>query len=159
MFEGNKCSRLSDNTPEETNDEPASPFTGENHEDNVNATVLNCSDLLPPLIRIIPHDAYAEQKLRVPCESDESSSFLWDFKEDGACQPQSISHAESENISFSKPQTCDPEHTRDFTAENIASDRRKMLQETAASPNTSDPSKSENSDPDAACYSQGNKVT
>ncbi|XP_066474238.1 interleukin-1 receptor-associated kinase-like 2 isoform X2 [Tiliqua scincoides] len=159
VLEGNKCSRLSVNTPEETNDEPASPFIGailgNNHEGNVNATVLNCADLLPPLISVMPPEAYSEQMLRVPCESDESSSFLWDFKEDGTCQPPSSSHAEPESISFTEPQSCDPECTSNFTAENIASDRRKMIQETAASPNTMDPSIRENSD--AACYSQGNK--
>ncbi|KAJ6668279.1 hypothetical protein lerEdw1_015656 [Lerista edwardsae] len=160
-LEGSKCSRLSDNIPEETNDEPASPFIGaifgDNHEGDVNATVLNCTDLLPPLIRVVPPETHSEQMLRVPCESDESSSFLWDFTEDSACQPPSSSHTEPENISVTEPQTCDPECTTGFTAENTVSDRRKMLQETAISPSIMDPSIRGNSD--AACRSQGNKVT
>lgn len=161
MIEGSKCSRLSDNIPEETNDEPPSPFIGAtlsgNREGDVNTTVLNCTDLLSPLIRVVPPETHSEQMLRVPCESDESSSFLWDFTEDGSCQPPNSSHTELENIPLTEPQPCNPECTSGFTPENTVSDRRKMLQETAISPSIMEPSIGGNSD--ATCCSQGNKVT
>ncbi|XP_062977540.1 interleukin-1 receptor-associated kinase-like 2 isoform X2 [Elgaria multicarinata webbii] len=158
MPERSRYFGLSDNTPEETNDEPASPFVGlsDNHESNVNSASLTCADLLLPLIRVVPPETYSEQMLRVPCESDESCNFSWGPMEDVACRPPSNSHPDLRNVSSTKPLTKEPEYASVFTADSMDTDRTMKPQETAvASSNTAISSNTEDSG--AACSSQGNK--
>ncbi|XP_053158966.1 interleukin-1 receptor-associated kinase-like 2 [Hemicordylus capensis] len=162
VAEGSKYCRLFVNTPEETNDEPASPFNGGvsvygNCESSVNAGSLNCVDLLPPLIRVAVPETYSEQMLRVPCESDESSSFLWDLAEDVSCQQQNISHPDPENISPTEPHTNNQEYTSDFTA-NVVSDRSTKLQETSSASDSMTSSNRENSAATCSSQAQANEA-
>ncbi|KAH0630211.1 hypothetical protein JD844_012944 [Phrynosoma platyrhinos] len=162
MLQGSSYFGLSVNIPEETNDEPASPFTDSfssdlNYESNVNSASLNCKYLLPPLTRAMPPETCSGHLLRVPCESDESSNFSWDPLKDAACQIQSNSHQELENISLAKPLTNNLDYSNDFTAENVNFDRSMKPQEATVSSNRITPPNRENT---AAVYSsQGNPAS
>ncbi|XP_048347819.1 interleukin-1 receptor-associated kinase-like 2 [Sphaerodactylus townsendi] len=135
MSEGRKYPELSLNTPEETNDEPASPFNNGSSDDNcdgsINAESLNCVDLLPPLMSVKSPETYPEQMLRVPCESDESSNFPWDPLEDVAYQAPV--GGLPENISPIMCLANNPEYN-DITAKSIDSERH-IPQEVAVSSN------------------------
>ncbi|XP_042308712.1 interleukin-1 receptor-associated kinase-like 2 isoform X2 [Sceloporus undulatus] len=149
MLQGSSYFGLSVNIPEETNDEPASPFTDSfssnlNYKSNVNSASLNCKYLLPPLTRAVPPETYSGQLLRVPCESDESSNFSWDPLKDAGCQIQSNSHQDLENISLATPLTKDLDYSNDFTAENMDFDRSMKPQEARASSNKITPPNREN---------------
>ncbi|XP_063147698.1 interleukin-1 receptor-associated kinase-like 2 isoform X2 [Candoia aspera] len=108
------------NTPEETNDEPASPFNVDFYSHScegwANSGSLNCATTLPPAINVLPPETYSEQMLRVPCESDESCNFSWDPVEHTPCCPSTKSNLEPENVSFTKPVM--------FTAKNTETDRK-----------------------------------
>ncbi|NXJ03166.1 IRAK2 protein, partial [Psophia crepitans] len=76
---GSSTSGFSMNTPEETDDETTSlsmdvPSVGENKEDGMQPATLTSACAL--LAGVVP-DPYCGHMSRVPCESDESSSFLW----------------------------------------------------------------------------------
>ncbi|KAM6472933.1 interleukin-1 receptor-associated kinase-like 2 isoform 2-T2 [Liasis olivaceus] len=113
------------NTPEETNDEPASPFSvdvyGHNYEGCANSGSLNSATVLPPFIKVLPPETYSEQMLRVPCESDESCNFSWDPVEHAVCCPPTKINLEPESVSFTKSVM--------FTAKNTDSDRNTNQQE------------------------------
>ncbi|XP_061474494.1 interleukin-1 receptor-associated kinase-like 2 isoform X2 [Rhineura floridana] len=132
MPEGSRYIGLSVNTPEETNDEPASPFNC-SLSDRVNPNSLNCADLIQPLMRVMIPDTCSGQMLRVPCESDESSNFSWNPVEDAACQPPSNGSPNQENISPTKPLGNNPKYISDFTAKNIDCNRNESLEATASS--------------------------
>ncbi|XP_032067139.1 interleukin-1 receptor-associated kinase-like 2 isoform X1 [Thamnophis elegans] len=113
------------NIPEETNDEPASPFNvdfyGHNHQASANSGSLNCVTTLPPCIKVLPPETYSEQILREPCESDESCNFSWDTGEHASCCAPPEHNLEPENLSFTKPVM--------FTAKNTDSDRKTNQQQ------------------------------
>lgn len=118
------------NTPEETNDEPASSFNHDfsdnnNYEPRGNAGSLNCAGLLPPVVRTMPPEIYSGQLLQIPCESDESSNFSWDPAVHAVCH----SHTDPENIFPTKSPAGDPEYTSDFVADHGVSERREEQQE------------------------------
>ncbi|XP_044307197.1 interleukin-1 receptor-associated kinase-like 2 isoform X1 [Varanus komodoensis] len=155
MPEGSRYFGFSDNTPEETNDEPASPFIvglSDDHNDSVSPRSLNCADLLPPLIRVVPPETYSGQMLQVPCESDESSNFSWDPMEDVAYQPPRNSHPDLGNAASAKPLSKDPEDSSDFRAENMDCDRTIKPQEMTVP--SSGMLQSNTKEGDAACSSQ-----
>ncbi|XP_034287506.1 interleukin-1 receptor-associated kinase-like 2 isoform X2 [Pantherophis guttatus] len=113
------------NIPEETNDEPASPFNvdfyGHNHKASANSGSLNCTTTLPPCIKVLPPETYSEQILREPCESDESCNFSWDAAEHASFCASTKHSLEPENVSFPKPVM--------FTAKNTDSDRKTNQQQ------------------------------
>ncbi|XP_020647079.3 interleukin-1 receptor-associated kinase-like 2 isoform X2 [Pogona vitticeps] len=162
MPEGNRCFRLSVNTPEETNDEPTTSlnvgFSGDHScEGRVNSEPLNDVDLLPPLIRTVPHETNSEQLLQIPCESDEYDSFSWDHSGNACCRSRSLSngHPHFENISLLKHLNNDAEYTSDFTAKKMDSDRSMEPQEATASSSGIVPSHRGNSS--ATCSSEVTK--
>ncbi|KAL7986162.1 hypothetical protein Chor_011328 [Crotalus horridus] len=114
------------NIPEETNDEPASPFNvdfyGHNHEGSANSGSLNCATTLPPCIKVLPPETYSEQNLRIPCESDESCNFSWEPVEHASCCTPTKHSLELENVSCTKPLM--------FTAKSTDSDRTNQEQGT-----------------------------
>ncbi|XP_054243509.1 interleukin-1 receptor-associated kinase-like 2 [Indicator indicator] len=78
---GGSTSGLSINTPEETDDETSSvsrevPSPG-GSESSRQPLVLSSAPLCPPLLAAVCPDTCCEPVSRVPCESDESSSFTW----------------------------------------------------------------------------------
>ncbi|XP_015280713.1 PREDICTED: interleukin-1 receptor-associated kinase-like 2 [Gekko japonicus] len=137
MSEGREYPGLSLNIPEETNDEPASPFndgfSDDNYDGSMNAESLNCVDLLPPLIRVMSPETYSEQRLRVPCESDESSNFSWDPMGDVAYQPPTNGLPGPENVSPIMLHANDPEYDDDVTAKSVVSEKHIPPQEAAVS--------------------------
>ncbi|XP_060095623.1 interleukin-1 receptor-associated kinase-like 2 [Heteronotia binoei] len=136
--EGREYPGLSLNIPEETNDEPASPFNNSFSDDNcdgsMHAELLNCVDLLPPLIRVMSPETYSEQRLRVPCESDESSNFSWDPMRDVAYQPPTNGLPDPENVFPITFHANDPEYSDDVTAKSVVSEKHTPPQEAPVSP-------------------------
>ncbi|KAM6062346.1 interleukin-1 receptor-associated kinase-like 2 [Chlamydotis macqueenii] len=83
---GGSTSGFSMNTPEETDDETTGvsmdvPSAGENKEDSTQPVTLTSAGPCTPLIGVVSPDIYCKQMSRVPCESDESSSFVWNPSE------------------------------------------------------------------------------
>ncbi|XP_026534429.1 interleukin-1 receptor-associated kinase-like 2 isoform X1 [Notechis scutatus] len=125
MSERSRNLGLFTNIPEETNDEPASPFNvdfdGHNHKASANSGSLNCTTILSPCIKVLPSETYSEQNLRVPCESDESCTCSWDAVEHASCCAPAKHSLEPENVSFPKPMM--------YTAKNTDSDRKTNQQQ------------------------------
>ncbi|KAL8212648.1 UNVERIFIED_CONTAM: hypothetical protein K2H54_054209 [Gekko kuhli] len=136
MSEGREYPGLSLNIPEETNDEPASPFnngfSNDNCDGSTNAELLNCVDLLPRFIRVMSPETYSEQRLRVPCESDESSNFLGDPMGDVAYPPPTNGLPDPENISPLTFHADDPEYNN-VTAKSVVSEKHIPPQEATVS--------------------------
>lgn len=157
MSEGREYPGLSLNIPEETNDEPASPFNNGFLDDNcdgtMNAELLNCVDLLPPLIRVMSPETRSEQRLRVPCESDESSNFSWDPMGDIAYQPPTNGLPDPENVPPITFHANDPEYNDDVTAKSVISEKHIPPQEAAVS---SERTLLNTENSGATCSSQGN---
>ncbi|XP_008939208.1 PREDICTED: interleukin-1 receptor-associated kinase-like 2, partial [Merops nubicus] len=83
---GGSTSGFSTNTPEETDDETTSlsvdvPSAGGGREDSTQAAVLAGARPCTALAGAVPPDTCCAQESRVPCESDESSSFIWNPSE------------------------------------------------------------------------------
>uniref|UniRef100_A0A670XWI4 Interleukin-1 receptor-associated kinase-like 2 n=1 Tax=Pseudonaja textilis TaxID=8673 RepID=A0A670XWI4_PSETE len=125
MSERSRNLGLFTNIPEETNDEPASPFNvdfdGHNHKASANSGSLNCTTILSPCIKVLPSETYSEQNLRVPCESDESCTCSWDAVEHASCCAPAKHSLELENVSFPKPMM--------YIAKNTDSDRKTNQQQ------------------------------
>ncbi|XP_055660519.1 interleukin-1 receptor-associated kinase-like 2 isoform X8 [Falco peregrinus] len=103
---GGSTSGFSLNAPEETDDETTSlsmdvPSAGENREDSTQPVILASADLCTPSIGVVSPDIYCGQMSRVPCESDESSSFMWNPSERSTDQLSSNRCNNSENMAAS----------------------------------------------------------
>ncbi|NXU35265.1 IRAK2 protein, partial [Drymodes brunneopygia] len=86
---GSSTSGFSMNTPEETDDETASvsrdvlSAVGNKEQSSQAAALSSSSPCGPSLAAVAPLDSCGIYVSRVPCESDESSSFPWDPAEKG----------------------------------------------------------------------------
>ncbi|XP_009468198.1 PREDICTED: interleukin-1 receptor-associated kinase-like 2 [Nipponia nippon] len=103
---GGSTSGFSMNTPEETDDETTSLSmdvlsAGENKEDSTQPVILTSANPCTPLIGAVSPDIYCGQMSRVPCESDESSSFIWNPSERSTDELSSNSCNNSENTAAS----------------------------------------------------------
>ncbi|NWH57742.1 IRAK2 protein, partial [Geococcyx californianus] len=103
---GGGTSGFSMNTPEETDDETTglsmdAPSVGENKEDSTQPVILISTDTCTPLIGVVSPDIYCGQMSRVPCESDESTSFIWNPSEKSTDELPSNSCNNSENMAAS----------------------------------------------------------
>ncbi|OXB81579.1 UNVERIFIED_CONTAM: hypothetical protein H355_008427 [Colinus virginianus] len=91
------------NTPEETDDETTNvsvdvPSVGQNEEDSTQPMVLaSAAPCAPSLGAVSPHTC-CEHVSRVPCESDESTSFIWNPEEESAHELPSNSCSSSEKM-------------------------------------------------------------
>lgn len=79
---GSSTSGFSMNTPEETDDETASvsvdvPSAAGSKEESAQAAVVSSASPCAPSVGAAPPDACGIYVSQVPCESDESSSFIW----------------------------------------------------------------------------------
>ncbi|NWV99603.1 IRAK2 protein, partial [Machaerirhynchus nigripectus] len=79
---GSSTSGFSMNTPEETDDETASlsvdvPSAVGNKEESTQAAILTSGSPCAPFMGAVAQDTYGNYMSRIPCESDESSSFIW----------------------------------------------------------------------------------
>ncbi|XP_057273656.1 interleukin-1 receptor-associated kinase-like 2 [Pezoporus wallicus] len=97
---GGSTSGFSMNTPEETDDETVSlsmdvPSAGKNKEDSTQPAILTSANPCPPSVGVVLPDVYCEQMSRVPCESDELSSFIWNPSEKSTDELSSCNGAEN----------------------------------------------------------------
>lgn len=79
---GSSTSGFSMNTPEETDDETASlsvdmPSAEGNKEESTQAAILSSASPCTTFLAAVAPDTCGIYMSRVPCESDESSSFIW----------------------------------------------------------------------------------
>ncbi|NXR08937.1 IRAK2 protein, partial [Semnornis frantzii] len=103
---GGSTSGFSINTPEETDDETSSvsrevPSAGGNKEGSKQPLAPSSA---PPCLLLLADaspDTYCEQMSRVPCESDESSSFIWNPSDRSAEELPSSSCDTSERAAAS----------------------------------------------------------
>ncbi|XP_053891311.1 interleukin-1 receptor-associated kinase-like 2 isoform X2 [Malaclemys terrapin pileata] len=132
LLEGSTFSGFSINTPEETDDETAShnySSSGDSNEDSATARSLKCANSSPPLLRVMPPEMYNGQMSRVPCESDESSSFVWDPEEGSAYGPPSSGCTDPENATSSHSGRNVEICTGGFQEKNVASSENKKTLE------------------------------
>uniref|UniRef100_A0A8C4Y0Q0 Interleukin 1 receptor associated kinase 2 n=1 Tax=Gopherus evgoodei TaxID=1825980 RepID=A0A8C4Y0Q0_9SAUR len=156
LLEGSTFSGFSINTPEETDDETASHnygSSGDSNEDSATARPLKYVNSSPPLLRVMPPEMYNGQMSRVPCESDESSSFVWDPEEGSAYGPPSSSYTNPENATFSHSGRNAEICTGGFQEENVASSENKKTLEMV--PPAERMVSSTNANLDPSCSSQG----
>ncbi|XP_073207336.1 interleukin-1 receptor-associated kinase-like 2 isoform X2 [Lepidochelys kempii] len=128
ILEGSTFSGFSINTPEETDDETASynyGSSGDSNEDSATARSLKCANSSPSLLRVMPPEMYNGQMSQVPCESDESSSFVWDPVEGSAYGPPSRGCTDPENATSSYSGRNDEICTGGFQERNVASNENK----------------------------------
>ncbi|NXO72945.1 IRAK2 protein, partial [Phainopepla nitens] len=98
---GSSTSGFSMNTPEETDDETASlsvdvPSAVGSKEESSQAAILSSGSPCVPFEGAVAPDTCGIYMSRVPCESDESSSFIWNPPEKSAEELPSHSCANSE---------------------------------------------------------------
>uniref|UniRef100_A0A452IU91 Interleukin-1 receptor-associated kinase-like 2 n=1 Tax=Gopherus agassizii TaxID=38772 RepID=A0A452IU91_9SAUR len=156
LLEGSTFSGFSINTPEETDDETASHnygSSGDSNEDSATARPLKYVNSSPPLLRVMPPEMYNGQMSRVPCESDESSSFVWDPEEGSAYGPPSSSCTNPENATSSHSGRNAEICTGGFQEENVASSENKKTLEMV--PPAERMVSSTNANLDPSCSSQG----
>lgn len=101
---GGSTSGFSMNTPEETDDETVSlsvdmPSAWKNKEDSTQPAILTSVNPCPPSVGVVSPDVYCEQMSRVPCESDELSSFIWNPSEKSTDELSSCNSAENVAVS------------------------------------------------------------
>ncbi|XP_015496283.1 interleukin-1 receptor-associated kinase-like 2 isoform X3 [Parus major] len=99
---GSSTSGFSMNTPEETDDETASlsmdvPSAAGNKEESTQGAILTSGSPCTPSVGAVAPDTCATYMSRVPCESDESSSFIWNPPEKPTEDLPSHSCTNSEN--------------------------------------------------------------
>ncbi|NXP01468.1 IRAK2 protein, partial [Certhia brachydactyla] len=100
---GSSTSGLSMNTPEETDDETVSlsvdvPSAAGNKEESTQAALLSSSSPSAPFVGAVAPDTFGIYVSRVPCESDESSSFIWNPPEKSTEELPSHSCTNSEKV-------------------------------------------------------------
>uniref|UniRef100_A0A8C5UBK7 Interleukin-1 receptor-associated kinase-like 2 n=1 Tax=Malurus cyaneus samueli TaxID=2593467 RepID=A0A8C5UBK7_9PASS len=149
---GSSTSGFSMNTPEETDDETASvsvdvACAGGNQEESRQAAVL-AGGTVPS----VAPDTYGDMS-RVPCESDESSSFIWNPPEKCPEQFCSPSWSSSERVAASDGRTKQEKATQGVQDTKVTCARGDGTLETAGAAQGSCPQG--NTDLDSACASQG----
>lgn len=155
---GGSTSGLSMNTPEETDDETTSlsmdvPSAGENKEDSMQPVILTSANPCMPLIGVVSSDIYCGQMSRVPCESDESSSFIWNPSEGSTDDLSSNSCNNSENIAASDDRIKQEKPATGLQERNAACTKSDDVLETESTAQSTFEQK--NAELDSSCSSQG----
>ncbi|NXS43386.1 IRAK2 protein, partial [Balaeniceps rex] len=155
---GGSTSGFSMNTPEETDDETTSlsmdvPSAGGNTEDSTQPVILESANPCTPLIGVVSPDIYCGQMSRVPCESDESSSFIWNPSERSTDELSSNSCNNSENTAASDYRIKQEKPANGLQERNAACTRSEDVLETASTAQSTFQQK--NADLDSSCTSQG----
>ncbi|NWR90826.1 IRAK2 protein, partial [Furnarius figulus] len=130
---GSSTSGFSMNTPEETDDETASlsvdvPSAVGNKEESAQAAILSCTSPSVPSLGALAPDHMS----RVPCESDESSSFLWNPPEKSMEELFSQSCSTSEKVSASAHRMQQEKPASGLQERNAACARGDSILEAAA---------------------------
>nr|XP_009938283.1 PREDICTED: interleukin-1 receptor-associated kinase-like 2 [Opisthocomus hoazin] len=155
---GSSTSGFSMNTPEETDDETTNvsmdvPSVGENKEDSTQAVILTSANSCTLLTGVVSPDIYCGQMSRVPCESDESSSFIWNPSGRSTDEPSSNSCNNSENIAASDFRIKQGKPANVLQERNAACTKSDDVLETASTaPSTF---QQKNEDLDSSCSSPG----
>ncbi|XP_049683092.1 interleukin-1 receptor-associated kinase-like 2 isoform X4 [Accipiter gentilis] len=154
---GGSTSGLSMNTPEETDDETTSlsmdvPSAGENKEDSMQPVILTSANPCTPLIGVVSPDIYCGQMSRVPCESDESSSFIWNPSEGSTDDLTSNSCNNSKNIAASDDRIKQEKPASGLQERNAACTKSDDVLETESTAQSTFEQK--NADLDSSCSSQ-----
>ncbi|KFQ68365.1 Interleukin-1 receptor-associated kinase-like 2, partial [Phaethon lepturus] len=155
---GGSTSGFSMNTPEETDDETTSlsmdaPSAGENGEDSTQPVSLTSANLHTPLTGAAAPDIYCGQMSRVPCESDESSSFTWNPSEGCTDELSSNSCNNSENTAASDHRIKQEKPADELRERNAACTRSDDTLETASTAQST--FQQQNADLRSSCSSQG----
>ncbi|KAM7095605.1 interleukin-1 receptor-associated kinase-like 2 isoform 2-T2 [Ciconia maguari] len=154
---GGSTSGFSMNTPEETDDETASlsmdvPSAGGNKEDSTQPVILTSANLCTPLTGVVSPDICCGQMSRVPCESDESSSFIWNPSERSTDELSSKSCNNSENMAAADYRIKQEKPANGLQERNAACTKSDDVLETASTAQSTFQQK--NADLDSSCSSQ-----
>ncbi|NXI39911.1 IRAK2 protein, partial [Galbula dea] len=157
-FCGGSTSGCSMNTPEETDDEITSlstdvPSEGGNNEGSTQPVVLRSAHPHSPLVGAVSPDIYCEQMSRVPCESDESSSFMWNPLERSADELSSSCCNNSENTAASDYRIKQQKAANELQERSAACGRSDNILATASAAQSIFPHS--NTEVDSSCPSQG----
>ncbi|NXA61571.1 IRAK2 protein, partial [Mohoua ochrocephala] len=155
---GSSTSGFSMNTPEETDDETASlsmdvPSAVGNKEESPQAAVLASGSPCAPFTGAVAPDTYGDYISRVPCESDESSSFIWNPPEKSTEELPSHNCTNSEKVAARDYRVEQEKPAHGLQERNVACPRGDGILETAAAAEGTCPQGS--SDLDSSCASQG----
>ncbi|NWT88507.1 IRAK2 protein, partial [Lanius ludovicianus] len=155
---GTSTSGFSMNTPEETDDETASlsvdvPSAVGNKEESTQAAILTSGSPCTPFMGAVAPDTYGNYMSRVPCESDESSSFIWNPPEKSTEELPSHNCTNSENVAACDYRIKQEKPAHGLQERNVACARGDGILETAAA--AQGPCPQGNTDLDSPCASQG----
>uniref|UniRef100_A0A8V0Z8Z3 Interleukin-1 receptor-associated kinase-like 2 n=1 Tax=Gallus gallus TaxID=9031 RepID=A0A8V0Z8Z3_CHICK len=155
---GGSTSGFSMNTPEETDDETTNlsvdaPSAGQNKDDSTQPVLLASGGQCTPSVGVVPPDTYCEQMSRVPCESDESTSFIWNPEEKSTDELFSNNYNNSENITSSDCRMKERTKANGLRERNVVCIRSDDNLEMAATAHSTFQPK--NADLDSASSSQG----
>ncbi|XP_068763373.1 interleukin-1 receptor-associated kinase-like 2 isoform X3 [Struthio camelus] len=149
-------SRFSMNTPEETDDETTSfnidSTSWRNKEGSTPIKTMTGANPCTPLTGVVSPDIYGGQMSRVPCESDESSSFIWNSAEGSTDELSRNSCYNSENTTTSEYRKRQEGPVNGLQERNMASIESDENLETVSTAQSTFQRK--NADLDAACSSQ-----
>ncbi|NXG25496.1 IRAK2 protein, partial [Grallaria varia] len=152
---GSSTSGFSMNTPEETDDETASlsmdvPSTVGNKEESAQAAILSSASPSVPSMGALAPNMYSHMS-RVPCESDESSSFIWNPPEKSIEELFSHNCTTSEKVAGSDQGIQQEKPANGLQERNAACARgNSVLEAAGAAQGTCPPSSL-----DSSCASQG----
>ncbi|NXJ28492.1 IRAK2 protein, partial [Dicrurus megarhynchus] len=155
---GSSTSGFSMNTPEETDDETANlsvdvPSAVGHKEESTQAAILTSGSPCTPFMGAVAPDTYGSYMSRVPCESDESSSFIWNPPEKSTEELPSHSCTNSEKVAACDYRISQEKPARAPQERNVACARGDSILETAAAAQGTCPQG--NTDLDSSCASQG----
>ncbi|XP_017682559.1 PREDICTED: interleukin-1 receptor-associated kinase-like 2 isoform X2 [Lepidothrix coronata] len=134
---GSSTSGFSMNTPEETDDETASlsmdvPSAVGNKEESAQAAILSSASPCAPSMGATAPDTFCGHVSRVPCESDESSSFIWNPPEKSTEELSSHSCTTSEKVAGSGHGVKQEKPAQGLQERNAACARGVVVPEAAA---------------------------
>ncbi|XP_074459003.1 interleukin-1 receptor-associated kinase-like 2 [Larus michahellis] len=154
---GGSLSGFSMNAPEETDDETMSlsmdvPSAGGNKEGSAQPAILMSADPPTTSVAVVSPDIYCGQMSRVPCESDESSSFIWNPSEKSPDELPSISFKDSETVAGSECRTGQVQPAKGLQERSAACAKADTSRETASAAWSTFPQR--NPDSDSSCSAQ-----
>ncbi|NXM50212.1 IRAK2 protein, partial [Gymnorhina tibicen] len=155
---GSSTSGFSMNTPEETDDETASlsmdvPSAVGNKEESTQAAILTSASPCAPFMGAVAPHTYGNYVSQVPCESDESSSFIWNPPEKSTDDLPSHNCTNSEKAAACDYSIKQEKPAHGLQERSVACARGDGILETAAAAQGTCPQG--NTDLDSSCASQG----
>ncbi|NXB29956.1 IRAK2 protein, partial [Eulacestoma nigropectus] len=155
---GSSTSGFSMNTPEETDDETASlsmdvPSAVGNKEESTQAAILTSGSPCAPFLGAVASNTYGNYMSRVPCESDESSSFIWNPPEKSTEELPSHNCTNSEKAAACDYRIKQEKPAHGLQERSVACVTGDGILETAAAAQGTCPQG--NTDLDSSCASQG----